>query len=228
VATYDPYANMHEPSEAKVELFSKANYKVKGVVHVGANDGKELAWYVTQNYRPILAFEPHPDAFAELQKHYWNHALLWQIALGFENGTLKLNIPEDNDTEKSSKFKPIPTEGHDWTKTLITKSIEVPLSRFDAWAWKGGIDLTPFNTLVIDVQGMELEVLNGFGEYLRRYFDLLVVECSQKPVYDGEPSAEEVINWLQEREFRQWTPIQEHDDILFIHNRIYKENDSEN
>lgn len=214
VTTYDPYANMHEASEAKVEWLTNLGYKIRGIIHIGANDGKELAWYVKKNYRPILAFEPHPAAFAELYKHYWNHALLWNFALGSENGNLRLFIPEDGDTEKSSKYKAIPTEGHDWTTIPANDSIEVPLTRFDVWVYKGGIDLAPFNTVVIDVQGMELEVLRGFGVYLR-VFDFLVVECSKIPVYDGEASAQEVIDWLDESDFEPVSPIEEHNDIFF-------------
>src|SRR6266571_5183105 len=212
---YNPYANMHDPVETRIEEFTKAGYVIRGVVHVGANDGKELAWYITKNYRPVLAFEPHPQAFIELRKHYWNHALLWNLALGAENGSLKLNIPEDGDTEKSSKYKTIPTEGHDWTKVRVGSSIEIPLFRFDSWVQNGGIDLSPFNALVIDVQGMELEVLQGFGNYLDK-FTLLIVECSEKPVYEGEASTAEVVQWLGVRGYTPISSSEEHGDVLFV------------
>jgi FkbM family methyltransferase len=205
---------MHDPVEAKVEWLAQNSYTIRGIIHIGANDGQELAWYVTKGYRPILAFEPHPVAFAELKKHYWNHALLWPLALGATTGILKLNIPEDGDTEKSSKYKTIPTEGHEWTSIPAGSTIEVNVVRFELWVEKGGIDLAPFNTVVIDVQGMELEVLNGFGVHLNR-FDFLIVECSKVPVYDGEAPAQQVIDWLEEKGFIPLTPVEEHDDIIF-------------
>jgi FkbM family methyltransferase len=207
---------MHDPVESSVEWFTDNGYVVKGVVHVGANDGKEIAWYVAKNYRPVLAFEPHPAAFAELKTHYWNHALLWPLALGAENGTLKLYVPTDDNTERSSKYKPIPTLGHDWTMIPMNEGpIDVPLARFDSWATRGGIDLSPFNTLVIDVQGMELEVLEGFGDYLKGFANL-VVECSRRPVYKGEPAADKVVGWLIKKGFTPKTPIEEHDNVLFV------------
>lgn len=212
--TFNPYANMHDPVEASVEWLTTAGYIVRGVIHIGANDGKELAWYVTKNYRPILAFEPHPQAFEELKQHYWNHALLWNLALGEETGKLRLYIPEDGDTEKSSKYKAIPTEGHDWTEIPANDFIDVNVVRLDDWVRGGGIDLSPFNTVVIDVQGMELEVLKGFGDWLKR-FEFLIVECSKVPVYEGEASAQEVIEWLDERNFEPISPIEEHNDIYF-------------
>lgn len=216
---FNPYADMHDPVETKIEWLTQSGYEVRGVVHVGANDGCEISWYVTKNYRPILAFEPHPEAFAELKRRYWNHALLWNVALGAETGSVRLWVPQDGDTEKSSKYKAIPTEGHDWTTVPVETSIEVPLVRFDVWVYKGGIDLSPFNTLVIDVQGMELEVLEGFGLYLAM-FDFLIVECSKVPVYDGEVPAQDVIDWLDEHDFMAVSPIEEHDDIIFRRKNI--------
>lgn len=212
--TYNPYANMHDAVEAKVEWLTENGYIVRGVIHIGANDGKELAWYVTKNYRPILAFEPHPVAFAELKKHYWNHALLWPLALAESDGIIALNIPEDGDTEKASKYKAIPTEGHDWTNIPVGSSVDVTSARFDTWVRKGGIDLSPFNVVVIDVQGMELEVLRGFGHHLQQ-FEFFIVECSRIPVYDGEANAQQVIDWMEEKSFIPLTPIEEHDDIIF-------------
>jgi FkbM family methyltransferase len=211
---YDPYINMHDPVEAKIEWLTQNGYMVRGVIHIGANDGKELSWYVTKNYRPILAFEPHPEAFKQLYEHYWNHAQLWQLALGRETGKIRMNIPEDGDTEKSSKYMPIPTENHGWTNVPITDSVEVIVTRFDTWVGKTGIDLSPFNTVVIDVQGMELEVLQGFGVYINS-LEHFIVECSRVPVYDGEPPAQEVIDWMENNRFAPLTPIEDHDDIIF-------------
>ena len=218
--TYNPYANMHESVEAKIEWFTIHGYRIRGVIHIGANDGKELAWYVTRGYRPILAFEPHPIAFEELRKHYWNHALLWNVALGANNGQLALNVPEDGNTERASKYYPIIRPGHDWTQVPMTGLINVRMERFDDWVYRGGIDLSPFNAVVIDVQGMELEVLKGFGNFINQ-FELLSVECSREPVYDGEADANQVIDWLADRCFDRLTPVEEHDDILFCRSDVY-------
>jgi len=56
------------------------------------------------------------------------------------------------------------------------------IRRFDT-VW---LDIGPCNTLVVDVQGMELQVLRGFGEKLA-HFDFLNIECSRVPLYEGKP-----------------------------------------
>lgn len=209
-------AEMHELIEADVEYFAQHGFKIKGVVHVGASEGQEIPWYLDHMYMPIIAFEANPFVFSKLHQIYGKVATCSPFALGASNGELKLLLPEGNDYEKSSKYYPIETEGHDWTKVPMTGDIMVPLVRFDTWArqHEDVINMTAYDTLVIDVQGMELEVIKGFGRYLGG-FHFLVVECSAHPVYDGEASAEEVINYLASKGFVQLTEIKEHDDILF-------------
>jgi hypothetical protein len=114
------------------------------------------------------------------------------------------------------KYYPIETEGHDWTKVPIASEIQVPIIRFDRWVYHHDhvINISAYDTAVTDAQGMELEVLQGLGNLLRG-FNFLVVECSATPVYDGEVSAEEVINFLERNGFLRLTDVKEHDDILF-------------
>src|SRR5258708_18888104 len=39
------------------------NLPRRGVIHVGANDGAELVWYLDPGLIPMLCFEPNPEAF---------------------------------------------------------------------------------------------------------------------------------------------------------------------
>lgn len=213
---------MHALHRAKVAWFTDEGHDLRGVVHIGANTGQEIPWYLHAGHRPILAFEPHPDAFADLQRDYGDvHGVICvNAALGEEDGELTLLMPEDGDTQRGSKFHPVPWhgEGHEWTRTPSTGHLNVPLRRFDSWVAETGIDLTPFDVLVVDVQGMELEVLRGMGRTLDG-FRFLNVECSERAMYDGEASAREVIDWLAAQGFEQQTPTETHDDILFMRMR---------
>lgn len=211
---------MHAIVRAKVAWFSDEGHALRGVVHVGANTGQEIPWYLHRNHRPIIAVEPHPEAFEELERVYGaGHGVICvNAALGAEDGELTLLIPQDGDSQRVSKYQPIPYhgDGHEWTHTPNTGGeIHVSLRRFDSWARETCIDLSPFDVLVIDVQGMELEVLRGMGRCLDD-FRYLVVECSERPVYEGEAPAQEVIDWLRTQGFEPQSPIEEHDDILFL------------
>lgn len=211
---------MHESKPAKVEWFFENHFRFRGIIHIGANTGQELSWYIEHLYRPILAFEPHPAAFEKLNRVYSRFATCYRVALGEVNGPLKLYLPQDGNHERSSKYFPIETPGHDWTRVPMEDSITVPLYRFDTFVDQSNIDISPYDVAVIDVQGMELEVLKGFGLLLNQ-FPYLIVECSLSPVYDGEAPAKEIVDFLEERGYKQQTPIQEHDDIVFKRRGIW-------
>ena len=81
------------------------------------------------------------------------------------------------------------------------------------------IELKDYNCLVVDVQGMELQVLKGFGPHLDG-MDCLNIECSEVPIYGGEAPASEVVAWLGERGFEAISPIEPHNDVLFVKNGV--------
>lgn len=242
----------------------------RGVIHVGANDGAEIQWYLDRSIEPILCFEPNPDAYQRGVSRWQDRpqATFVPLALGADSGMIEMGLPADGDDEKTSHLEPIPTEGHEWTEVPMATRIQVPVMRFDEWvarrtlhipqhlhddtddsesasmltpkrgsAYKWGnrgrvfrdvevptarfdevaaqFDITPYGTLVVDVQGMELEVLQGFGLHLET-FNVLCVELSQRPIYRGEPAAAEVIEWLGQRGFRQATEVVAHGDVCFL------------
>jgi FkbM family methyltransferase len=207
--------------ESHLLHFIRDQYRVRGVVHVGANSGQEIGWYLEQGCRPVLCFEPHPDA-VERARQQWSGSSdisYVQCALGAESATLTFYVPADGDDQKTSRYLAIPTEDHDWTEQSVGGAMEIPVVRFDDWVNQNRVSLAPYNALVVDVQGMEMEVLEGCGAYLE-YFDFLCVELSAAPLYVGELPAEEVVRFLDRRGFRQVTPIEQHEDVLFIRNSV--------
>jgi len=80
-------------------------------------------------------------------------------------------------------------------------STRVKTTRYDDW--KRGIPrglLPTMNTLVVDVQGMDYEVLEGMGEELAQ-FEVLLIEVSSAAVYQGQRLAHEVDEFLFSKGF---------------------------
>jgi FkbM family methyltransferase len=202
--------------ESTLYTFTKAGYPLRGTIHVGANEGQEVYWYAAHRLLPLICFEPHPVAYQQLiekNREWADDVEFVQCALGSEDGTLTLKVPLDGDTQRTSRYDPLHLDGHDWTDVPMAELVDVPVRRFDSWAKENDVFLPAYNTLSIDVQGMEMEVLEGFGDTLTG-FEFLCVEMSERPVYDGEVPAADVIAWLAERGFQRETPIEEHNDVL--------------
>jgi FkbM family methyltransferase len=202
--------------------------KPTGTIHVGINDGTELGWYLQEGQVPILAFEPIPEVFGQTVRDFNEEITsgkiwIYNCALSNNEGWTPINIP-------IRKADGIPvTPGASFLEELNLdeeyRSIIGPycsIYRFDYLIYnsKSLIDPSPFDMsrydlLVVDVQGMELEVLEGFGDFLQ-CLKYLVIECSQEPMYKGEASAIEVCDFLDKRGFDRMTPILSHNDILFL------------
>lgn len=181
---------------------------MNGVVHVGAHRGEEIPQYIAEERSPIVCFEPQALEGVSIR-----------LALGEASGELVLRIPrhlhgEGMDTMSASGLPLIPENAmaNGWTPTEC-ESITVPIERFDAWAEREGFQRN-CSLLVIDVQGMELQVLRGFGDYLNDFTDLKI-ECSEPALYDGGASASEVVDFLAERGFSAQTEVLRHGDIYF-------------
>jgi FkbM family methyltransferase len=197
-----------EEAQAGVKIghFTRQGLKITGVIHVGANDGYEIKFYLALGARRVVAIEPGEDAYRKLEATWSEEPLVETIhcALGEHEGKQILNITQ-GDGQGSSFLREF---NGPYT---IVRNEEVQVLRGDTLA----LGLEGCNTLVVDTQGMELPVLRGFGNQLG-FFDFLNIECSRVPLYEGGHSAQEVIDHLDSMGFQQDSPICDHDDIMFI------------
>jgi glycosyltransferase involved in cell wall biosynthesis len=193
-------------SEEKVKIgkFLKMGIPLSGVVHVGTADGYEIQWYRKLGLK-VIGFEAN-FANANKCKIAYPDSLIYNFGLGSVEGDKVLWITP-GDGYGSTFLKPVVEEPFvDKRSTMVMRLDHFPIGE-------------EFDCLVVDVQGMELEVLKGCGEKLKQ-FKCLNVECSRVPQYEGEASAQEVVDWLKGQGFRAITPICEHDDVLFVQEEL--------
>jgi FkbM family methyltransferase len=202
----------------KEKIFRDMGYQIHGTVQVGVNDGTELGWFLQEGQVPIIGFEPIPEVFDQTcndfaEDIFTGKIYMFQLALGEVGGLATLNIPAvtgGENTGGASILRELSTPEYGFAR-----SITVPVVRFDDFIDGLNMQLDGFDLLYVDVQGMELQVLKGFGKYLQT-FKFLNIECSEQPLYEGEASAAEVCSYLTSQGFLQQTPILSHNDILFL------------
>jgi FkbM family methyltransferase len=195
----------------KVGHFTRQGFDLQGVIHVGANDGEEIEYYLALGAPYVVAFEPINDAYQFLT-HKWTgygalrpyNVVVMPYALGDENKDGVICITA-GDGKGSSLLKELDSPYR------IEKTQRVVVRRFDSFPFA----LDGFNTLVVDVQGMELDVLKGFGRKLNK-FSFINIECSEKVQYEGGVDAATVVQYLDSMGFQQDSPIVSHDDVMFI------------
>lgn len=225
----------------KLSHFTVQGYDLNGVVQGGANDGEEIENFIRMGVEHLIGFEPLTSAFEILDERYGLNSHVFKLGLHDTNsmGTLQCT---SGDGKGSSLFDGVwdhPEVVKNWTQgqAAIVDTEEVELVRFDTWAKqfnnkfyidsrgnKRLIDLSQYDTLQLDTQGNEMEILLGMGKWLKQ-FKYLCIELSVTPVYKGETPGAEVAAWLKTQGFTLDSPIYEHNDCFFVRSDIKSESD---
>jgi len=167
------------------------------LIDVGANNGQ---FSLLTNYlfpqKKIIAFEPLKqccDKYNLIFSANKNIKCI-NVGLGSKKSTLKINITQSSD---SSSFLRPNRVGSIFNEAIVLASQNVNvltgstmLSIFDL---KGSL-------LKIDVQGYELEVLKGFN-YKIKYIKYIFIELSHIELYRNQPLFDEVLRYLEMRDF---------------------------
>lgn len=171
-------------------------WQVDTVLDVGANTGQFKNELRAAGFNGhIISFEPTQKAFHELQ-HKARHDAFWEVehvGLGQKNETRPVSLPLDS--RLTSLL--VPVRDHKFVGNEI-----VQIQRLDNWLSSRKIHLTNA-CLKLDVQGFELEVLIGAGNYLER-FGSIIIELSFYKSYEGQPYADEILAFLRRFGFVVW------------------------
>lgn len=164
------------------------------IVEIGMHDGKHSALLHVLCRRPPLyfGFEPDPRNVEILQNGSWSPFVeAVSDACGVEELHLSGGSPpgseEEDWTASSSLQEPtLHREVHPWctfhdTETVETVTLDVALPT--------GMDAV--DLIWCDVQGAQRKVITGAKKTLQRT-RYLYIECHPVPMYEGEPTFEEL------------------------------------
>ena len=191
----------------KIDYFTEhLGLDIKGILHVGTNDGYEMQFYRSMGIEHLAGVEPLPSAIALFRRKYTDIPL-FGCALSDKEGKAMLTVVTPGDGQGSSLLaenSPSPEYSYD-------TQVEVNVRRGDSLELSWG----KYDCMVVDVQGLEYEVLKGFGEYLHG-FRMLSVECSIAPVYRGGAPARVVADYLAEMGFIRKSDFEVHNDVFWV------------
>lgn len=186
------------------EAVLKHNMNIKGIIQVGAHYGQEYPDYKAIGITEILFIEPCRAAFEVLKELYSGvvGVALFNYACGAYDGTAVMNTEQANKGMSNSILTPakhlrqypsIEFNGTEEVKVItldgLIKQREDLLAPFEV------ADPSPYNMLVMDVQGYELEVLKGAPETLG-HIDYIYTEVNRDEVYEGCARIEQIDEYL--------------------------------
>jgi FkbM family methyltransferase len=159
-------------------------------IDIGANIGNHSLFFSTY-YRKVLAFEPNPKTFkllalnSSLAKNIHPH----EVGLSSEERLASISFPRFNFGAAS-----IASTGHG---EMDTDSFNVQLRTLDS------IDLGSerVNLIKIDVEGHELQVLQGSQETIRKHKPVIVFEQHRDDFSNGSSPVIDLIRSLGYQSF---------------------------
>jgi FkbM family methyltransferase len=173
---------------------------VRTVVDIGANRGQfALAARHCFPEARIFSFEPLAGPAAMYRAVFGrdDRAMVVEAAVGPQSGETEIHLSARDDsssllpiTGRQDELFPGTSEAGRAKIRVVRLADVLPAHEVAAPA-----------LLKLDVQGFELQALEGCEEVLPQ-FDWVYVECSFVELYAGQAFADEVIAWLRERGFR--------------------------
>lgn len=173
-----------------IELNSKYNLKIKGVVHIGAHFGQEISTYKNLGIKNVIFFEPIPSTFQRLKENVGNSAKLINKALGNFEGNVDMNVETNNQGQSSSVLEPA-LHLTQYPHITFPHKQTVEITKLDNYLEEG----FNHNFINIDVQGYELEVFKGGSEFLKMV-DYIMTEVNRDEVYKNCARVEQLDEFL--------------------------------
>jgi len=172
---------------------------IQTVIDIGAHTGSFA--YAIRSYLPlaqIYSFEPLADCFQILTRNLdrGGRFQAFNVALGNEQGEIAMQRSEFSPSSSILPMAEAHKQAFPWTAK--TEPVLVRIQRLDDFARQ--LRLERKVLLKIDVQGYELEVLQG-GMGTLNAIDYVNVECSFQVLYKGQASFHQVYEFLTSRGF---------------------------
>lgn len=188
------------------ELFPKYNLKFNGVLHVGANVGEEAPVYRELGINNQVWVEANPEIYKILVENLKNSGIgnwtAYNYAAGNENKTTAFHIASNKG--QSSSVLDFGTHATAHADVTYIDHIEVEMKRLeDVFNIDPHKDLPQVcDFLNIDVQGFELQVLQGLGRYVDQ-MKAIYLEVNKEELYLGCALIDSIDLFMTAHRFRR-------------------------
>ncbi|WP_100753534.1 FkbM family methyltransferase [Vibrio salilacus] len=182
-----------------VELIEKfCNFTPKNIVEIGANfaqDAEFLRQSFKLNEKDVFVFEPHPQIFQEIKNRYnFNN---YELAVSNTTGRARFNAIDIQGNEYGNSGISSLRDGLTTNKKNFV-DVDVEMIRMDDFLKENAINEIDF--LKVDVEGMNYEVLEGFGEDLNKV-KIIQTEGEYKQYWKGQKLYRDMEEYLTKRGF---------------------------
>ncbi|MEG4231952.1 FkbM family methyltransferase [Microcoleus sp. Pol11C3] len=177
------------------QLCGKHSVAPRGIIHIGAHEGKEIARYREMGVQRVLFVEANPVVFERLKTNIAGspHVRAVNCAVSNINGTSTLYVTS---MDQSSSILPLKEHQKFYPEIKEVERVVVESRTLDTLLEELQIDAAEFNILNIDIQGAELLALQGATNVLR-YIEAINTEVNYEELYEGCALIDEMDDFLE-------------------------------
>lgn len=175
-------------------LFKEQGITPRGVIHIGAYDGEEVAVYQNMGMRDILFIEANPAVFTRLHSNVGSYANVRTVncAISNHDGAVPLHVTS---FDQSSSILPLKRHKEIYPDIKEEYQITVTSRRLDTLLQELNVPPANYNFINIDIQGAELLAFQGAVETLR-HIDAINTEINFDELYEGCGLADQIDHFL--------------------------------
>ncbi|MEG4352128.1 FkbM family methyltransferase [Microcoleus sp. LAD1_D3] len=177
------------------QLCGKHSVTPRGIIHIGAHEGKEIARYRAMGVQRVLFVEANPAVFERLKTNIagFPHVLAVNCAVSNINGTSTLYVTS---MDQSSSILPLKDHQKFYPEIKEVERVVVESRTLDTLLEELQINPADFNILNIDIQGAELLALQGATNVLR-HIEAINTEVNYEELYEGCALIDEIDDFLE-------------------------------
>jgi len=181
------------------DILKKNNIVSKGIIHIGAHEAQEYEEYLDCGFLNQVWIEANPYFYQIIKnkKIESEKVLIFNELIYDEIKSLKFNLANNGASSSILNFK---EHKKYYPNINYDGSIEMMSNRMDFLIENNNIDTNEYNGLVIDVQGVELNVLKSLGKYIS-CFDFIESEVNVEELYENCSLINDIDDFLKDYNF---------------------------
>lgn len=194
-------------------LCKKYPIKSEGVLHIGAHVGEERKDYESCGFNKVIWIEANPELARSLsaslesfERVFDTETVLNTAISEVENETTRFFVTNNL---QSSSLREFGSHELFYPDFEVNKTITVLTRRIDRIFDESPELAEGLSFANLDIQGMELEALRGFGKYIDQ-FEWIYTEVNRNEVYRGGALVWDIDLYLLRHGFvrveTKWTP----------------------
>lgn len=180
--------------------------KPKGVIHIGAHLLEERKDYISANLDNTIWIEANSELYKIVTRQISETEMILNYAVSdISNEIVTLYCTNNS---QSSSILPLGLHKTYYPHITISHTQNIVTQRMDDIISKYSINLENYNFINVDIQGVELKALRGFGDLLSR-IDFVYTEVNREYLYENcdliNDMDDYLLNFNFVREQTAWT-----------------------